>query len=151
MHDFAFFKIPKSVSCLIFGYFQKFTYLVLSCLDDLFVLVVVLTLWACARNFSLIIVQYIRDHEEGEMDCVMQLWIKIEQHYTALRKLSSLINNFFGNYLALFLISEILYYSTKPNKLFAQQRESDLMTVLRVSLYSSNPAAILFFAANIGS
>lgn len=130
----------------------------LAFLDDLLLLVAVLPLWSCARSFSISVRSITRDlvrkMTDGKhiikQEFVYQ-WIQVDTHFKALRHLSNLISETFGVFYLVFMIRDILYYSTNFNEVFIQQRHSDWTTALRVAFFFCNSTAVLILSANIAS
>lgn len=121
-------------------------------LDGSFVLVAALTLWSCARSFALKLEsasKQLKSYERiSDLEFLAQ-WTKIDEHYRALQKLSTLVNNTFGPFFGFFLVVDILYYSTSFNGVFVQRFIGDWVAAFRVFFFFCNTASSLLISANI--
>lgn len=125
---------------------------ILSFIDDLLVLVAVLTLWTCARSFSIFVNSITQELERDEYLTSLEFhayWEKVDEYYKALQRLASLVNKTFGYLYASFMIDDVLYYSTSFTEVFIQQRQYDYSSNIRVLFFFTNTAASLVLSANI--
>lgn len=130
----------------------------LGSLDDLLMLLVVLTLWTCARSFANAVNHATQELLKNETMGVpvtypafMGHWIQIDKQYKALQHLSSLINRTFGLFYGIFVIAEILFYSSSFNEIFVRQQNNDWSTAFRSAFFFANTATCMILSANIVS
>lgn len=74
---------------------------------------------------------------------------KIDKHFRLLLETADILNQTFGFTIAIFIIDDVLYYSTNFQEVFILHKHSDWTTTLRNILYLCNSFAVLIFSANI--
>lgn len=117
--------------------------------------VVVLTLWFCTHSFTVAVKTSITQNKDQHNQDKFQVHfihcVEIDRYYCALKTLSKLTNKTFGNFMALFLICNILCYATNLHEVFAQEIEAGWTNIFMVSFNMFNTVAALLLSASIGS
>lgn len=130
----------------------------LAFLDDLILMLVTITVWTCAKSFAIAVKHATKELIQMEAlgvpvtnSAFMTYWLQIDKYYKALQHLASLVNSTFGLFYAVFIIEEILFYSTSFSEIFVQQHNNDWSTAFRSAIFFCNMVIFMIFSANVVS
>lgn len=120
-------------------------------------LAITMALWSCSRSFAI----HVKHTTQQLKRCRAQgyllpeefhaRWIDIDKHYRALQELFSLANETFGPLYLMFVIVDILFYSTNFNHAFVRTWSGDWSAAVKVLILFVFTAVIFNYAANIAT
>lgn len=117
-------------------------------MTDCFVEVLVIVTWCCAKSFSTLVNQCVHQVSINPSD-VSTVWVKLDKHFRSLQQLTDMINKFFGVNFAMYIIDDVLYYSTNIHEVLILQQRSDWTTALGSIIYLGISCIVLYFAVDI--
>lgn len=119
--------------------------------DGYLMTMAVLTLWIPSKAFalSLNIPEDDADIESSSFGKTSLVWEKIEREFSALKRLSCLVNKVFGTIVILFLLEALLCYGATVVDLIMQQDHPHWKTLVADVIYIVHCHCIILFAADI--